>query len=438
MVYVISKNGQPLMPTVRYGKVRKLLNSNRAIVIRCCPFTIQLLYDTEEIIRPVDVGIDAGTKHIGISACTDTQELYSSEVLNRSDIVKLLSQRRELRRTRRHRKTRYRKVRFSNRIHSKHKGWLAPSMENIIQTHIRELELARSILPVRKITIETAQFDTQLLKAITLGLPLPEGVDCQQGEQYGFWNTREYILWRDNHTCQCCHGKSGDKILNVHHIESRQTGGDSPDNLVTLCETCHQAYHQGKIQLPASVRKHRPLKDATKMEVMRWTLYNRLKAMLLPEGIELHMTYGYLTKHIRIEYGLEKSHRTDARCISGHPDVQPSKEYFLRKKVRCHNRQIHKLSIGKHGCRKKNQSAYDIQGFHLFDKVRYGEHTCFIFGKRTSGYFDIRHLDGEKIHACISYKKLRLIESARYTLIERRANSSPTCFAEVGVSFANT
>ena len=46
LVYVLSKNGQPLMPTHRYGFVRRLLNSQKAKVIRRCPFTIQLQYDT--------------------------------------------------------------------------------------------------------------------------------------------------------------------------------------------------------------------------------------------------------------------------------------------------------------------------------------------------------------------------------------------------------
>lgn len=43
MVYVLNKNGQPLMPTTRYGKVRRILNSKQAKVIKRCPFTIQLL-----------------------------------------------------------------------------------------------------------------------------------------------------------------------------------------------------------------------------------------------------------------------------------------------------------------------------------------------------------------------------------------------------------
>lgn len=59
--------------------------------------------------------------------------------------------------------------------------------------------------------------------------------------------------------CQCCKGKSKDKILNVHHIESRKTGGDSPRNLITFCETCHNGYHKGKIQIPKTSKEECPL-----------------------------------------------------------------------------------------------------------------------------------------------------------------------------------
>lgn len=44
MVYVLNINGQPLMPTQRHGKVRRLLKAGKAKVIKRCPFTIQLLY----------------------------------------------------------------------------------------------------------------------------------------------------------------------------------------------------------------------------------------------------------------------------------------------------------------------------------------------------------------------------------------------------------
>ncbi|MDL2249829.1 RRXRR domain-containing protein, partial [Lachnospiraceae bacterium OttesenSCG-928-J05] len=38
MVYVISKEGQPLMPTTRHGKVKHLLREGKAKVVKRCPF----------------------------------------------------------------------------------------------------------------------------------------------------------------------------------------------------------------------------------------------------------------------------------------------------------------------------------------------------------------------------------------------------------------
>lgn len=64
-VYVISKTGQPLMPTQRFGKVRRLLKNKQAEVIRRCPFTIQLLYEPKtEIIQGIVLGQDTGSKHV--------------------------------------------------------------------------------------------------------------------------------------------------------------------------------------------------------------------------------------------------------------------------------------------------------------------------------------------------------------------------------------
>ena len=134
MVYVLNKNGQPLMPTTRYGKVRRMLNSKQAKVVKRCPFTIQLLYETTDIVQPVSLGIDAGSKTIGTSVTTETAELYASEVKLRTDVVKNLSSRREYRRSRRNRKTRYRKARFDNR--KRNEGWIAPSIQNKIDTHL--------------------------------------------------------------------------------------------------------------------------------------------------------------------------------------------------------------------------------------------------------------------------------------------------------------
>ena len=420
-VYVLNKDGQPLMPTERHGKVRRLLKDKKAKVVKRCPFTVQLLYETTEFTQPITLGIDAGSKTIGVSASTEEKELYSAEVVLRNDIVDLLSSRREMRRSRKNRKSRYRKPRFNNRTHSKHKGWLAPSIEQKISTHLTVVEKVCKLLPINEIVVETAAFDTQMLRAKELGLPLPEGVDYQQGEQLYSWNVREYVLFRDGHKCRCCNGKSKDKILNVHHIESRKTGGDAPNNLVTLCETCHKGYHKGIVTLPSTITRGNKYNDATFMGIMRWTFYNRLKE-IYPN---VRMSYGYITKNTRINAGLPKEHRIDALCIAGHPMAKLTNEWFYQKKVRCHNRQIHKCTTMKGGVRKKNQAPYIVKGFRLFDKVRYQGQECFIFGRRTTGSFDIRQLDGTKLSAGASCKKLYLLETRKPYLTERRSCSSP-------------
>ena len=173
-VYVINKDGHPLMPMKRCGKVRRMLNSKRAKVVQREPFTIQLLYETTDFVQSVDLGIDAGSQTIGVSACTEGREVYAAEVENRTDVTKKLAERREYRRSRRYRKRRYRKPRFQNRVHAKHKGWLAPSVENKITTHIQVVKKVMEILPVSHITVETASFDIQQLQAFERGLPLPE------------------------------------------------------------------------------------------------------------------------------------------------------------------------------------------------------------------------------------------------------------------------
>ena len=411
LVYVLNKNGQPLMPTSRCGKVKHLLNKGLAKVVKRCPFTIQLLYDSNSYTQPISLGIDAGSKIIGISATTETKELYAAEVELRNDIVDLISTKREFRHTRRNRKTRYRAPRFNNRKNKKD-GWLAPSVQHKINTHIKIVDNVCKILPIKKITIEVASFDIQKIKN-----PDIQGIEYQQGEQLDFWNTREYVLFRDDHTCQCCKGKSKDKCLNVHHIESRKVGGDAPNNLITLCETCHKAYHQGLINLPKHIKRGMSFRDTTFMGIMRWEFYNQLKAKY---GDIVFMTFGYITKHTRIENNLIKMHCIDARCISGNANAMPLDYYYQQKKVRNHNRSLHKCTILKGGIRKSNQAPKYVYGYQLFDKVLYNGIECYIFGRRSSGYFDLRLLDGTKISSGASYKKLKLLECRKTILTHRR------------------
>ena len=411
LVYVLNKYGQPLMPTSRCGKVKHLLNKGLAKVVKRCPFTIQLLYESNNYAQSISLGVDAGSKVIGISATTETKELYIAEVELRNDIVDLISTKCEYRRTRRNRKTRYRKPRFDNRKNKKD-GWLAPSVQHKINTHIRVVDDVCKILPITKITVEVASFDIQKIKN-----PDIEGVGYQQGEQLDFWNTREYVLFRDDHTCQCCKGKSKDNRLNVHHIESRKTGGNAPNNLITLCETCHKAYHKGEIELPKRIKRGMVFRDAAFMGIMRWEFYHQLKAKY---SDMVSYTFGYITKNVRITHNLPKMHYVDARCISGNLNVKPLDYYYHQKKVRNHNRSLHKSTILKGGTRKRNQAPKYVYGYQLFDKVLYNGVECYIFGRRSSGCFDLRLLDGTKISASVSYKKLQLLECRKPILTNRR------------------
>ena len=419
MVYVLNKNGQPLMPTNRHGKARTLSKINTPKVIKRCPFTIQLLYNTTNCIQNITLGVDAGSKHIGLSATTKDKVLFEADVELRNDITKLLEARRKFRHSRRTRKTRYRKRRFNNRVSSKRKGWLAPSIEHKIQTHFAMVEKVHKMLPITKIVVETASFDMQLLKAQLEGELIPKGMDYQKGELTG-WNIREYIFHRDNYTCQWCKGKSKDSILVTHHHAYwKGDHTNKPSSLITLCNTCNDSkYHKKEVNRlwgwePKITNSY---KHAAFMNIMRWVFYNRLKEIYA----NVSMTYGYITKNTRIKNNLPKTHYLDARCISGNPKAKSSGEYFYYKKVRCHNRQLYKANTLKGGIRKRNQAKYTVKGFRLFDRVEYQNHEYFIFGRRASGFFDIRNLNGQKVNkGSVSFKKLKLKETNKTYLIER-------------------
>ena len=168
------------------------------------------------------------------------------------------------------------------------------------------------------------------------------------------------------------------------------------------------------------------------MGVMRKTLMVRLRELF--SDVDVRETMGFITKYSREQNSIDKSHINDARCIAGHPKAKPAQEYLI-KPVRQHNRQIYKATICKGGCRKLNQTPKYVFGFQLFDKVKLGNEECFIFGRRASGSFDVRHLDGSKVSAGVSRKKLQLLEKRSNLLIERRNATSSPCL-KTGVSVA--
>jgi hypothetical protein len=404
LVYALSHEGKPLMPTKRCNKVAYLLKTNQAKVVKRTPFTIQLTYKTTEYVQPITLGVDAGSKFIGLSASTVTEELYSSEVKLRTDVVDKISTKREFRRARRHRKTRYRKPRFNNR--KRPQGWLPPSVQQKINTHLRAVNDVHKILPITEIIVETASFDIQKIKN-----PDISGEDYHKGEQLGFWNVREYVLFRDGHKCQHCNGKSKDKILNVHHIESRKTGGNAPNNLITLCETCHNEHHQGKITV--DIKRGKSFRDTAFMGIMRPTFLAKLQEIYSA----VSETFGYITKHTRISNNLTQSKHIDALCVANHPTAKQLPYVYQQRAVRTKNRQIHKATTNKGGTRKLNQQPKYVFGFQLFDKVLWNNIQCFVSARRKSGSFRVVDIYGNQLtKGGVTYKKLTPVEP-RKTLL---------------------
>ncbi len=345
VVYVLNKRRKPLMPCSP-RKARILLRQKKAEVINNYPFTIQLIYTTGENKQETLLGVDAGYSIIGLSVITDKLELYTAELELRKNIVKLLSQKRAYRRARRSRNLWHREPRFLNR--GIKKDWLAPSIQHKLDSHIKIVENISKIIPISKIEVEVANFDIQKIKN-----PDILDIDYQQGEQLGFWNVREYVLHRDNHKCQYCKGRRKDKILRVHHIVSRQIGGDRPENLLTLCTTCHDSYHRGEISLD-KIKKTiiKGFKAETFMSIVRWKIVEKLREKF--KGVEI--TYGYITKSKRVKLRIPKTHNNDAFVIAGGSITQKRNSIIYKiKQKRRNNRsiQMNRKGIGISIKRKK-------------------------------------------------------------------------------------
>ena len=371
MVYVLNKDGKPIMPTTRHGKVRRLLKEGKAHVVSTVPFTIQLDYDSDENLQEIKLGVDIGSVFVGLSASTTSKELYAAQVELRSkEIPALMLSRLESRRTRRNRKTRYRKPRFDNR--RRPNGWLTPTSRNRMDEHMKAIQRAHTILPISSITIEIAPFDTQKLKN-----PDIQGEEYQQGELLGFENAREYVLIRDRHTCQHCKGESGCKTLHVHHITYRSQGGtDMVNNLITLCEDCHRKLHDGEFEL--NVRRINSFKNQTSVSTIGKPLFKNLKE-LYPNVI---YTYGYITKAMRLRNGISKSHTSDAFVIAGNYSAERLGGYYQYRLNKRHTRSLHKQVPKKGGIRQAMTTSHIIGNSRLqkYDLVLWNGMKCFISG----------------------------------------------------------
>lgn len=388
MVYVLNQNGKPLMPTERYGKVRRMINDGRARVVTTRPFTIKLTYETTEYTQSVTMGVDAGYLNIGFSAVTEKKELIAGEFHLLTGQVERNKERLMYRRQRRGR-LRYRAPRFNNR--RKTESWLAPSIQHKLDSHLQLVDKIKSLVPVKEVVIEVDSFDIQAIKN-----PGIEGTEYQRGEQWQYWNLREYILHRDGHQCQNpnCKSRVKEKVLEVHHIGYwKGDRSDRPGNQITLCDKCHRPEnHKVGGILWGWEPKIKPFKAETFMTMVRWGIVSQLGC---------RHTYGYITKHKRIELGLEKSHVNDAFCIAGGTDQSRVASLQINQ-VRRNNRSLEKFYDAKYT---------DIRT----GKVATGQElNC---GRRTRN----REMSGENMH-CYRGQK---ISKGRVSIRKKRYAYQP-------------
>jgi 5-methylcytosine-specific restriction endonuclease McrA len=233
----MNQNGNPLMPC-KPSKARKLLRDGRARVDQRSPFTIQLLWDCEEHIQEVVMGIDKGSHVTGLSCVGKEEILLSGEIHHRLDVKEKMASRRAHRRQRHNRKW-YRPKRFNNRASSKRSGRLPSSIKTNVEEVIRVTK--QLPLPISSIVVEDVQVDIARLNNPTL-----KGSQYQDPTRLDE-NLRIACLMRDGYTCQHC-GKRNVR-LEAHHIVFREHGGkDTLENLLTLCHQCHHHLHQARPQ----------------------------------------------------------------------------------------------------------------------------------------------------------------------------------------------
>jgi hypothetical protein len=402
-VFVLNQNKQPLMPT-NPAKARILLKSGKAKVVRRNPFTIKLLYNTSDYTQPCIAGMDTGSHQIGCAVMANKNIVYQSEITVRNDISKKMQQRAMYRRTRRTRKTRYRPARFNNRGNSRKLNRLPPSIRSKIESHLRERRFIESILPVSKWIVETASFDIH--KIIN---PDVTGTGYQNGSLKGFYNVKSYVLNRDNYTCQHCKGKNKDNQLQCHHIKFRSNGGtDTPENLVTLCKTCHENLHNGKFSI---TKQQKVTKHATQIGIV--------KSQLIKTYWNFKETFGYETKYKREQVlNLPKTHYNDAIaicCNDKTKSIQTDDIVYFKKHV----------SKGDYQQRKGKRSEKTIptgklHGLRKFDLIKTIKGIGFVKGKRSSGYFSLMDIFGNTIHDSVNVKKEYKRVSARTTTITQK------------------
>jgi hypothetical protein len=412
VVYILNCEGKPLMPCSP-RKARKLLGSGEAKVASRTPFVLKLNYPCRNRVQEVTAGMDTGSKVVGTAVITNGNVVFQGETLLRGEEIKRkMEQRSMYRRTRRSR-LRYRKPRFLNHCASTRLNRLPPSVRHKVQAHLREKNFIESILPVTKWFVETASFDIHKISDPTVSKK--DGKSYQRGQQLGFYNTKAFVLTRDQHTCQKCKKSKEGTKLHVHHIVFKSKGGtDAPNNLITLCDGCHTKLHAHKNAEKESLK----LQVVAKKNTKHATEISILKSQLLKSDWEFEETFGYITKINREGLKMTKTHYNDAVCIAGQGEVLfPMSSYSIRRLV---SKGDYQQTKGPRS--EKRIPTGKIHGLRKFDLVysKTKKILGFVKGKRSSGYFAISDILGKAIHNSINVRKDCRRLSARKLILTQK------------------
>ena len=311
-VFVVDRNKKPLNPC-RPARARKLLRTGLAKVLKRYPFTIILNKEVTECTHRYWLKIDPGSRTTGLAILQENRVIWGAELTHRgSQIREAITSRRQLRRSRRNRKTRYRKPRFLNR--RRPEGWLPPSLMSRVYNILTWVNRLCQICPISGLSQELVRFDTQFLQN-----PEISGVEYQQGELFGY-EIREYLLDKWGRKCAYCGAEN--TPLEIEHIYPKSKGGsDRVSNLTLACRPCNQAkgsqeieqFLSGKPDLINRIlgQAKKPLIDSAAVNSTRCKLYEELKQIRLP----IEVGTGGITKYNRSRQKLTKTHWLDAACV---------------------------------------------------------------------------------------------------------------------------
>lgn len=357
--FVVDSNDKPCRPVLN-GYAGWLLRSKNAVIVNHDPLVIKRTDDynsDSEDRKPITCKMDMGYMNIGFSVGDEDNEFLAGEVKLLKGVSDRIQARASYRRNRRGR-LRYRRnknvdyktVHNPTYQNGNQDGWIAPSVQHKIDSHVRLVKKISSWIPIDKVIIEIASFDIQKIKAEIEGKEI-SGTDYQHGEMYGYENVKQYVRERDKYTCQLCGTNGIGKVLEVHHIIPRRRGGsDKPSNLICLCHNCHiNKVHSNKndnkyFRELQNRKINDTYKDSTFMNTARWLIYNAIGEII----VDTYVSFGYITKRNRELAGLPKFHYVDAACIGKFTYKTLSQTIYMVEQKRCNDRCMADFSDAKY------------------------------------------------------------------------------------------